>query len=67
LRLGTTCNQPQAINAVRVVPFRHCGMNAPAQAGDQWESQLKLIILFVVVIGAILFWWLRSVKPKRRI
>jgi hypothetical protein len=23
--------------------------------------------LFVVVVGAILVWWLRSVKPKRRI
>jgi hypothetical protein len=31
------------------------------------ESQMKLIILFVVVVGAILVWWLRSVKPKRRI
>jgi hypothetical protein len=27
---------------------------------------MKLIILFVVVVGAILVWWLRSVKPKRR-
>ena len=27
---------------------------------------MKLIILYVVVVGAILVWWLRSVKPKRR-
>jgi hypothetical protein len=26
-----------------------------------------LTILFVVVVGAILVWWLRSVKPKRRV
>jgi len=26
---------------------------------------MKLTILFVVVVGAILVWWLRSVKPKR--
>jgi hypothetical protein len=26
---------------------------------------MKLTILFVVVVGAILLWWLRSVKPKR--
>jgi len=28
---------------------------------------MKLTILFVVVVGAILVWWLRGVKPKRRI
>ncbi len=28
---------------------------------------MKLAILYVVVVGAVLFWWLRSVKPKRRI
>jgi len=28
---------------------------------------MKLSILFVVVVGAVLVWWLRSVKPKRRI
>ena len=28
---------------------------------------MKLTILFVVVVGAILFWWLRSVKPKRKV
>jgi hypothetical protein len=26
---------------------------------------MKLTILFVVVVGASLFWWLRSVKSKR--
>jgi hypothetical protein len=26
---------------------------------------MKLTILFVVVVGVILFWWLRSVKPKQ--
>ena len=26
---------------------------------------MKLTILYAVVVGAILFWWLRSVKPKR--
>jgi Flp pilus assembly protein TadB len=31
------------------------------------EAQMKLAILFVVVVGAILVWWLRGVKPKRRI
>jgi uncharacterized protein YjeT (DUF2065 family) len=25
---------------------------------------MKLTILFAVVVGAILFWWLRHVKPK---
>jgi len=25
---------------------------------------MKLAILFVVVVGAILFWWLKVVKPK---
>jgi hypothetical protein len=25
---------------------------------------MKLTILFVVVVGAILVWWLRSVKPR---
>jgi uncharacterized protein YjeT (DUF2065 family) len=25
---------------------------------------MKLTILFVVVVGAILVWWLRRVKPK---
>jgi hypothetical protein len=25
------------------------------------------IILFIVVVGAILVWWLRSAKPKSRI
>jgi len=28
---------------------------------------MKLIILFVIVVGAILFWWLRSIKTNRRI
>ena len=28
---------------------------------------MKLTILYAVVVGAILFWWLRSVKPKRGI
>jgi hypothetical protein len=28
---------------------------------------MKLTILFVVVVGVMLVWWLRSVKPKRRI
>ena len=28
------------------------------------ESQMKLPILYVVVVGAFLFWWLRRVKPK---
>jgi hypothetical protein len=28
---------------------------------------MKLTILFVVVISAILVWWLRSVKPKRNL
>ena len=27
---------------------------------------MKLIILFVVVVGAVLVWWLRRVKPKPR-
>jgi hypothetical protein len=26
---------------------------------------MKLTILFFAVVGAILIWWLRSVKPKR--
>jgi hypothetical protein len=30
-------------------------------------GQMKLTILFVAVVGVILFWWLRSVKPKGRI
>jgi hypothetical protein len=25
----------------------------------------KLAILYVVVVGLLLLWWLRSVKPKR--
>jgi hypothetical protein len=25
---------------------------------------MKLTILFVVVVGAILVWWLKAVKPK---
>jgi hypothetical protein len=29
----------------------------------QETNQMKLIILFVVVVAAILVWWLRSVKP----
>jgi hypothetical protein len=29
--------------------------------------KMKLTIFFAVVIGAILVWWLRSVKPKRKI
>jgi uncharacterized protein YjeT (DUF2065 family) len=28
---------------------------------------MKLTILFVIVVGAILVWWLRSVKPKQKI
>jgi hypothetical protein len=31
------------------------------------KAKMKLSILFVVVVGAILVWRLRSVKPKRRI
>jgi hypothetical protein len=28
---------------------------------------MKLTILFSAVVGAILVWWLRSVKPKRNL
>jgi len=28
---------------------------------------MKLTILFIVVVGASLVWWLRSVKPNRRV
>ena len=31
------------------------------------ENQMKLTVLYVVVVGAILVWWLRSVKPTQRI
>jgi hypothetical protein len=27
--------------------------------------QMELAILFVVVVGAILVWWLRSARPKQ--
>jgi hypothetical protein len=30
-------------------------------------GQAKLAILYVVVVSAILVWWFRSIKPKRRI
>jgi hypothetical protein len=33
--------------------------------GKDGAAQMKLTILFVVVGGTILFWWLRSVKLKR--
>jgi hypothetical protein len=57
------------VSTTRCVWFRSVTVagTAPAQAWDQWESKMKLIILFVVVVGAILIWWLRSVKFKRRI
>jgi len=29
------------------------------------QAQMKLTILFVVVVGVMLVWWLRGVKPKR--
>jgi len=28
---------------------------------------MKLIILFVIIVGALLVWWLRSVKLKLRV
>jgi len=28
---------------------------------------MKLIVLYVVVVGAILFWWLRNGKAERRV
>ena len=31
------------------------------------EGDNKLTILFVAVVGVTLVWWLRSVKPKRRV
>ena len=48
------------------------GGMAPCEARGFWPvveraTPMKLIILFVIVVGAILFLWLRSIKPKRRI
>jgi uncharacterized protein YjeT (DUF2065 family) len=40
---------------------------AISEGQDGRKSQMKLAVLYVVVVGAVLFWWLRSVKPKRRI
>jgi hypothetical protein len=34
---------------------------------SQARKPMKLGILYVVVVGAILFWWLKAVKPKRRV
>jgi hypothetical protein len=39
--------------------FRDC------DAEGSGARSMKLTILFVVVVGAILVWWLRSVKLKR--
>jgi len=33
---------------------------------DQGKEK-KLAILHAVVVGALVFWWSRSVKPKRRV
>ena len=37
---------------------------AEVPLNGQWGSQMKLAILYVVVVGAILVWWLKAVKPK---
>jgi hypothetical protein len=29
------------------------------------EAKMKLAVLYVVVVSAILAWWLRGVRPKR--
>ena len=34
---------------------------------DQGKEKMKLAILYAVVVGALVFWWSRSVKPKRRV
>jgi len=28
---------------------------------------MKLIVLYVAVVGAILVWWLKAIKPKRQV
>jgi hypothetical protein len=46
---------------------REAGEPLCHQSPGEVKAQMKLTILYVVVVGAFLFWWLRRVKPKRRI
>jgi hypothetical protein len=31
------------------------------------EKAMKLIVLYVIMVGAMMFWWLRNVKAERRV
>ena len=48
--------------------IRHAYQNrSPKVFRQNREGKMKLTILFVVVVGAVLVWWLKAAKPKRRI
>jgi hypothetical protein len=68
------CGSQQANNVILVKllarPMRRLALchGAPSRQGSRNSGTgarpMKLTILFVVVVGAILIWWLKAVKPK---
>jgi hypothetical protein len=56
----------------------YMGSRPPAQNADRGvgstthrlsfgEKAMKLIVLYVIMVSAMMFWWLRNVKAERRV